>query len=184
MARPSRKNPALEPEASVAVAIDAGELQSSREYLLRVARRKLRDAALAEDAVHDVFEAVLSGRARFEGRSALRTWLTGILLHKVTDLQRQAMRYCQFDHDADGQSDDGLQVPCEGPRPDEWAEQRERLARVLDRMERLPAVLRDVLWWRVIHDGSTQDVCQRLGITADSMFVRLHRARTQLAGAA
>ena len=39
---------ALEPEASVAVAIDAGELQSSREYLLRVARRKLRDAALAE----------------------------------------------------------------------------------------------------------------------------------------
>ena len=77
--------------------VDGAQLHQHRAYLLRVARNKLRDPVAAEDAVQDVFEAVLAGRARFGGRSALRTWLTGILLHKVTDLQRKGMRYCTLD---------------------------------------------------------------------------------------
>ena len=55
--------------------VDGAQLHQHRAYLLRVARNKLRDPVLAEDAVQDVFEAVLAGRARFGGRSALRTWL-------------------------------------------------------------------------------------------------------------
>ncbi len=162
--------------------VDAHALYPHRDYLLRVARRKLRDAALAEDAVHDVFEAVLSGKARFGGRSALRSWLTGVLLHKVTDLQRQAMRYCSLDASTD--DDEGSRqddVQSEAPRPDQQAEQRELLSQVLARIERLPAALRDVMWWRVLNDDSTDSVCQRLGISSDAMFVRLHRARQQLA---
>ena len=45
------------------------EMYTHRDYLVRFARRKLHDPMLAEDVVHDVFEAVLSGRAVFEGRS-------------------------------------------------------------------------------------------------------------------
>jgi RNA polymerase sigma-70 factor, ECF subfamily len=65
------------------------EMSSHRSYLVRFARRKLLDASLAEDLVHDVFEAVASGRARFDARSSLRTWLTAILKHKIVDLVRQ-----------------------------------------------------------------------------------------------
>ena len=177
------KNP-TQPLPDLDCAVDAQALLAHRDYLLRVARRKLRDVALAEDAVHDVFEAVLSGKARFGGRSALRSWLTGILLHKVTDLQRQDMRYCSLDASTD---DDGANpshdVPCEAARPEEHAEQRELLSQVLARIDRLPAALRDVMQWRVLQDDPTESVCERLGITADSMFVRLHRARRQLAAA-
>jgi RNA polymerase sigma-70 factor (ECF subfamily) len=53
------------------VALDWSELLSHRAYLVRYAQRKLQDPALAEDVVHDVFEAVLRGRAAFAGASAL-----------------------------------------------------------------------------------------------------------------
>ena len=52
------------------------EMVSHRGYLVRFAQRKLHDPMLAEDVVHDVFEAVISGRAAFAGRAALRSWLT------------------------------------------------------------------------------------------------------------
>ncbi len=174
------KNP-TEALLDLQYAVDADALYPHRDYLLRVARRKLRNADLAEDAVHDVFEAVLSGKARFGGRSALRSWLTGVLLHKVTDLQRQRMRYCSLDTTLDGdESSLSYDVPCEAPQPEEQAEQRELLSQVLARIDRLPTALRDVMQWRVLHDDSTESVCERLGITTDSMFVRLYRARRQL----
>ena len=59
------------------------DLVPHRDYLVRYAQRQLRDATQAEDVVHDVFEAVISGRARFAGRSALRSWLTAVLKNKV-----------------------------------------------------------------------------------------------------
>lgn len=59
------------------------DLLVHRDYLVHFARHKLQDPALAEDLVHDVFEAVASGHATFAGRSALRSWLTGILKHKI-----------------------------------------------------------------------------------------------------
>ena len=79
-----------------------------RDYLVRFARRKLHDPALAEDAVHDVFEAVISGRASFAGRAALRSWLTAILKNKIIDVIRQRARYDSFD--ADEQDDDARQI--------------------------------------------------------------------------
>ena len=45
--------------------ICSSEVFAHRDYLVRFARRKLHDPALAEDVVHDVFEAVLRGRASF-----------------------------------------------------------------------------------------------------------------------
>lgn len=178
-------NPVTQPHESLETLechVEASELQFHRDYLMRVARKKLRDDAAAEDAVHDVFEAVLAGRARFGGRSSLRTWLTGVLLHKVTDAQRQSMRYCSLDMGSgDGDDSNTYDAVCEAARPDEQAEQRQLLARALASVERLPAALRDVMWHRAIDDESTETVCRQLGITADAMFVRLHRARRQLA---
>ncbi|UCU92706.1 RNA polymerase sigma factor [Hydrogenophaga taeniospiralis] len=152
------------------------EMVSHRGYLVRFAQRKLHDPMLAEDLVHDVFEAVMSGRAAFSGRSALRSWLTAILKNKLVDLIRDRARY----HEMDADDDEALSLECDAARPDELAEHRERLAQTLGRIERLPEGLRDVMRWRVLHDEDTELVCERLAISQDSLFVRLHRARKQL----
>lgn len=153
------------------------EVLLHRDYLVRFARRKLHDPCLAEDVVHDVFEAVLGGRARFAGRSALRSWLVGILKNKLVDLIRDRVRYTALETD-DADSDNAASPPVwEGPGPEDLAEQRERLAVVMARIDQLPKGLREAMEWRVLHDEPTEVVCERLGISQDNLFVRLHRAR-------
>jgi len=155
------------------------EMVSHRNYLVRFAQRKLRDPLMAEDAVHDVFEAVLSGRAVFAGRAALRSWLTAVLKNKIVDSVRRNVGMDSLD-DVDGEDGAAHAVECPQPRPDEIAEQQQLLAIALQRIEQLPPGLRDVMRLRVLEERSTDDVCDTLGISEDNLFVRLHRARKQL----
>jgi RNA polymerase sigma-70 factor (ECF subfamily) len=155
------------------------EMVSHRSYLVRFAQRKLHDPMLAEDVVHDVFEAVISGRAAFAGRAALRSWLTGILKHKIVDLVRSRVGLDSLDEEGTGEV--ALRLACPQPQPDEVAEQRERLQHTLARLDTLPANLREVVELRVLQDQPTEAVCQALAISEDNLFVRLHRARKQLA---
>lgn len=154
------------------------DVVAHRAYLIRFAQRRLHDPMLAEDVVHDVFEAVLSGRARFAGRSALRSWLTAILKHKIVDLVRQRAGVDSLDDD---EGEDGAAgIECPRPRPDQLTEQREALAQTLARIEALPPGLRDVIRLRVLQDEPTAAVCAALSISEENLFVRLHRARRQL----
>src|SRR5687768_2461819 len=149
------------------------DVVAHRAYLVRFAQRRLQDPVLAEDVVHDVFEAVLSGRARFAGRAALRSWLTAILKHKIVDLVRQRAGVDSLD----GDDDDAAQaIECPRPRPDQLTEQRQVLAQTLERIDALPAGLRDVMRLRVLQDQPAEAVCEALDITEDNLFVRLHRA--------
>jgi RNA polymerase sigma-70 factor (ECF subfamily) len=154
------------------------EMMTHRTYLIRFAQRRLHDRSLAEDAVHDVFEAVISGRAAFAGRSALRSWLTAVLKNKIVDtLRRHSQHESLDDQDSDH---GGLEVRCALPQPDELAGQRMLLQRTLARIEELPPSLRDVIRLRVLEERSTESVCETLSISQDNLFVRMHRARKQL----
>ena len=53
------------------------DLTAQRSYPVAYARRKLMDPALSKDLVHDVFEAVVSGRAVFGGRAGGAAQLAG-----------------------------------------------------------------------------------------------------------
>src|SRR6267378_3268881 len=65
-------------------------VEGERPYLLRYAGLQLRDRHTAEDVVQETLLAALAGEASFGGRSNLRTWLTGILKHKIVDAIRRA----------------------------------------------------------------------------------------------
>jgi RNA polymerase sigma-70 factor, ECF subfamily len=176
------------PTGALPIAVGWAELSPHRDYLVGYARRRLLDPALAEDLVHDVFEAVVTGRASFAGRAALRSWLVAILKNKIVDLIRQRSGHDSLDALADGHDGSDAEggspadtLACPQPRPDEVAEQRQRLAQTMARIRALPETLRRVVELRLLRDESTEDVCRALAISEQNLFVRLHRARRALA---
>src|SRR6266699_1200870 len=82
----------LEGAVPMAEAEFATLIHTHRGYLLRVALLQLRDNELAEDVVQDTLLAALQGAEGFSGRSSLKTWLTGILKHKIVDAIRKKGR--------------------------------------------------------------------------------------------
>jgi RNA polymerase sigma-70 factor (ECF subfamily) len=189
IASPTCAHPALHPASHSLPQAAVGQplrpvgwadLAPHRAYLVAWARRRLFDPALADDLVHDVFEAVATGRAVFGGRSALRSWLVAIVKHKLVDLLRQRAGHDSLDAMA-GADGEAFALACPQPRPDEVAEQRQGLAQVMARVQALPATLRRVVELRLLHDESSAEVCRALAISETNLFVRLHRARRLLA---
>jgi RNA polymerase sigma-70 factor (ECF subfamily) len=175
----SRRMP-TRPAAMTTATASIADVVAHRAYLVRFAMRRLRDPMLAEDAVHDVFEAVLSGRATFAGRAALRSWLTAVLKHKIVDAMRRAPLHESLDDSDEGRGGPGHDVACPLPGPEEVVEQRELLDRALAGIEALPAGLRDAIRLRVIDERSAESACRELGISEENLFVRVHRARKRL----
>ena len=66
------------------------------DYLFRFALSRLRDPKTAEDLLQETFLAALQSLDRFEGRSTERSWLTGILKHKILDHFRRSGREVEF----------------------------------------------------------------------------------------
>src|SRR6476660_5940486 len=79
------------------------QLAEHRGYLMRFARLQLRNEAWAEDAVSETLLAALSKPQSFGNRSQLKTWLVGILKHKIIDILRQRQREVSLtEDDSDG----------------------------------------------------------------------------------
>ncbi len=162
------------------------DLAKYRNDMLRFARRKIRDADLAEDAVQDALMSAISGLKSFQGQSALKTWLLGILNHKIQDIFRRESRYRPVADGEDASAEETLERMAEslGEHGEDPASvvARERMhARLSQEIEDLPASLREVFKLQVLEGVSTEEVCQRLNISEANCWVRLHRARKRLA---
>jgi len=72
--------------------LNPADIERERSYLLKHARLQLRNPVQAEDLVQETLLAGLEGAARFSGKSSVRTWLTGILKHKIIDQFRLSSR--------------------------------------------------------------------------------------------
>ena len=66
---------------------------------------ELRNPEAAEDCVQEALLAALSAEAGFQGRSNLRTWLTGILKHKIIDAIRRQGRERPLEDPEEGLAD-------------------------------------------------------------------------------
>src|SRR5690348_9663685 len=110
------------------------QVERLRPYLLRYAQLQLRSPEAAEDAVQEALVAALAGEAGFAGRSNLRTWLTGILKHKIVDTIRRSSREVQPEGDAEefdalfDERGHWAQPPDPWQNPDGALEQKEFLA--------------------------------------------------------
>jgi RNA polymerase sigma-70 factor, ECF subfamily len=161
------------------------DLAAYGDDLRRFARRRVRDQALAEDAVQDAMESALVSLAGFQGKSSLKTWLMGILAHKIQDAFRREFRYVRLpNQDRDeapaevtGEVDDPLGARLADSDPVREVSRRRFSASVESAMERLPASLREVFRLQAIEGLETDEVCRQLGISQNNCWVRLHRAR-------
>ena len=156
------------------------------DYLFRMARRQLHSDELAEDAVQETLLAALAAQARYAGDATPRTWLTGILKHKIIDLIRRQVREVELPRDADGEEavdslfqQDGHWAEPIRPwgNPDTEAE-LSQLRRVLDECaDRLKPTMAHVFSLREVAGMETAEICKELGITPTNCWVLLHRAR-------
>jgi RNA polymerase sigma-70 factor (ECF subfamily) len=160
------------------------EIGAHRDAMLRFARRRIRDEALAEDAVQEAMASAVAALGSFHGGSALRTWLIGILAHKIQDSFRREGRYVRLDDDAGETGRDSVEL-----RDGTWEASdplalvaRQRLGQALHgEIEALPPSLREVFRLQVLEDTPTAEVSRRLRISEGNVWVRLHRARKRLA---
>src|SRR5258705_3545799 len=169
----------------------AARVEEERPYLVRYAALQLRDAAAAEDAVQEALLAALAGEANFAGRSNLRTWLTGILKHKIVDTIRRQNRErpaSDFEPGADLDEFDSMfdrrdhwrEVPEEWERPEGALGQKQFLAALEACLRALPERTARAFMMREHLGLETLEICKELGISATHCWVMLHRARMSL----
>lgn len=151
--------------------------------LYRAARGMGFSDVESEDLVQDVFTTFLETLDRFEGRSQVRTWLFGILHHKVFELRRTSYRERQTDpmdevfesrFDANGK---WVRPPQDLQR---LAESQQLGSVIRDCLESLPQAQREAFVLREMEDLETPEICKILEVSVTNLNVIMHRARNRL----
>lgn len=164
-------------------------IEALRPTLLRLAQLQLRNTAWAEDAVSETLLAALEGAQRFAGHSQFKTWVVGILKHKVLDQLRLRQREAQYDTDDDGEVLEDLVFVPDGhfrTMPQTWdapaeALQQRQFFEVLEAcMDALPGQIGRVFLMREWLELDTDAICQELHISSTNVWTMLHRARMRL----
>ena len=163
-------------------------LSEHGDYLYRFALARLRDPHLAEDAVQDTLLAAWQSDG-FSGKASVRTWLTGILKHKIIDQFRRAKREQPLEEDvADDMLEPGMdeffsedghwdEASVSLGDPVRLAEQTQFWQVMQHCLERLPKQLARLFLLREIEEKENEEICKELEISPTNAWVMLYRAR-------
>ena len=167
------------------------QVAAAHGYLLKFARLQLRNETWAEDAVSETMLAALGRPQAFAGQSQLRTWLVGILKHKVIDILRTHKREVALADSDDERADplDEIAFKTDGhfhERPADWGDpyqdlQNRQFMSILDAcVNQLPASQGRLFLMREWLELSSEEICKELQLSPTHMYVQLHRARLRL----
>lgn len=169
--------------------------------LTRVALAHVPSRAVADEVVQDTWVGVIKGIDRFEGRSALRTWIFQILLNNARSRGKREKRTLPFASlrrraeegrdepavDADRfQGRRGEQPGAWARPPEEWSSPEDRLETeatrgvLLEAIAALPPRQREVITLRDIQGYSSEEVRNALEVSETNQRVLLHRARSKV----
>ncbi len=174
------------------IAVNAAAIERHRSYLLRYASLQLRDAGAAEDAVQGTLMAALEGADRFAGKSSVKTWLTGILKHKIIDHVRcQSREQPLLSGDSEDSESDMADVlfladghwrhpPSNWGDPDKVLENKAFMAVFEACAKILPEKTARAFMMREVMECDTGEICKELNVTTTNCWVLLHRARLSL----
>lgn len=166
--------------------------------MVRVASSFVSSPSVAEEVAQEAWLGVLTGVARFEGRSSLKSWIFKILTNCAKTRAVRERRSVPFSSLVRADQPQECSVEPERffdadhpewpgrwalpPRP--WAEQRllslETLELLRRAIELLPDAQRTVITLRDVEGWNANEVCETLAITETNQRVLLHRARSQV----
>lgn len=169
-------------------------LAEHRPVLFRYALLQLKDNELADDAVQETLLAAWQSSANFEGKAGLRTWLIGILKHKIADHWRRNSReailsdFDQIDVDADEAEEDAFFMsnghwnggPSTWNDPEAAFAQQEFWAIYEICHSNLPPKMAQVFMLRELVGLEAEEVCRETGLSDANYWVTMHRARLRL----
>ena len=168
----------------------ADQVVALRPLLVRMARQRLRNDAWVEDAVSETLVAALENPAAFGGRASVRTWLVGVLKHKVVDQIRRHTRECQVETFYGDEPEFGdlhdtaavgvFEAQAEWGDPQEQLSQRQFMAQFDQCLKALPPQQSRAFMLRNWMEEETDEICNQLGVTSNNLAVMLHRARNRL----
>jgi RNA polymerase sigma-70 factor (ECF subfamily) len=166
------------------------------DYLFRYAIVRLRDEALAEDCVQETLLSALQALDSYGGKSSERTWLTGILKHKVIDYFRKHSREVPLDPSETDLSEfdplferddefkdhwnDYLSPRIWRRSPDEALQENEFFGVLQGCMSKLPERVASVFALREMNGLETEEICELLSLSQSNFWVMMHRARMAL----
>ncbi len=168
-------------------------VEEHSDYLYRYALRYIRNESMAEDLLQETFLAALEGVEKFEGRSKPRTWLTGILRHKILDRVRKNFKEEKLltEPDKDSETLDKLFNEQEhwlrdtGPMswsgdPDALLRQKQFLQALEHCLEKLPLRVRQIFLLRELDGLEREEISAELSLSSTNVGVILHRGRLAL----
>lgn len=161
-------------------------------YLFRYALVVLRDEQLAEDAVQECLLAALQAHANYSGKSSERTWLTGILKHKIVDIVRRDSR--ESPHEGLGEAEDpygefGACFDASGhwaAKLAEWGNpeqsmEKQQFWRILQYcLDHMPRRLAQLFMLREVVGTESEAICKEMAITPTNLWTMLYRSRMNL----
>src|SRR5262245_59987739 len=143
--------------------------------VFRFSLRLIGDESLAEDLATEVFLDVWRHADRFEGRSAVSTWVLGIARFKALSARRRR---------AAEQLDDEVAKTIEDPADDpaRVLEKNGTSAVIRNCLKRLAPHHREIIDLAYYHEKSLAEVAAIVGVPKNTVKTRMLRARTRLAG--
>jgi len=194
-------------DQALLIRLSAGEEKAFDELvnkhhsaLIRMTMGYVADREVAEEVVQDTWMAVIENLPRFEGRSSLRTWIFGILIHKAKDRGIREKRHTTFSNfESYGDDNEAVVDPSCFQQEGEWAghwacppqpwddqtpekllASQQTVNAMNSAIESLPRTLKEVLILRDIEGMDVKEACALLKITETNLYVRLHRARERV----
>jgi len=143
------------------------------EYCLRVAYLYVKDWAVAEEIVQDVFFAYYRQQERFEQRSSLKTYLVKITVHKSHDHLRswKNKRHMLLEK---------LHIGVSKRTPEKELVEKDDRRILTTALFELPIAYREVLILYYYQELKIREIAEILASTENTIKTRLRRARQKL----
>lgn len=173
------------------MALDPGKwVDNYGDILYRFALLRIGDPGLAEDLVQESLCSALESRERFSGSSTERTWLIGILKHKIADhFRKTSKEMTVIESDELPYGDDEffdekgrwkIMPEMWKDSPEDILENKEFWQVFHHCLDGLSSRIRQAFTLKELDEQDSVEICKVLEISSTNLWVMLHRARIGL----